>query len=209
MGAGMRLLSIILIALVSFPCLAAAPTHFSVGSVFARQPDGSLNVTFTIITTKGYVSFSIPEEWGVMQMQSEPPVAVVGIQIPDSADSPTSDAANLSLSLIQVNTPEGARALNIIGKRYEGQVVTSSRAGWDVYSQKAHQNGTLYTIVDAKKGIADVIAAVRIAWPELANHSSEYDKSMENLFYDFLSSFDGNRGLYLQKQGEVARRPNR
>jgi hypothetical protein len=202
-----KLLIVAALFLASLPLLGY--TIPAVGDVIVSEPSNAPSVRFTVLTANGYVSFSVPKDWRVITMQSKPPVAVAGFQLVNPADKRTSDATNVAISLIQPGTELGEHALMKIGKSYEDQVTESSRLGWDLYSQKAPQKEVEYTILDAKKSIADVIVAVRVAWPHLPKNSPQYDTNMEGILDTLLRSVDGNLGVYITQPGDVLRRPEK
>jgi hypothetical protein len=204
----MRSISIISILLLASLPMTAGNT-FDVGDVAVLQANTSPNVRFTIITTRGYVGFSVPKDWRVLSLQSKPPVATVAFLAPNSADEGTQDSTNVAISLIQSDTDQGKSALSRVGKSYEGAVEASSHSGWDCYSQGAHQKKTSYTILDAKKSVADVVVSVRVAWPHLPKNPPSYDSDMRTLFESLLDAIDGNLGAYTTKPGEVVRRPDK
>jgi hypothetical protein len=207
-GNAMRSISVIAILLfASLPMMAG--NTLDVGDVAVLQANASPNVRFTIITTKGYVGFSVPKDWRVLSLQSKPPVATVAFLAPNSADEGTPDSTNVAISLIQPDTDQGKSALSRVGKSYEGAVEASSHSGWDCYSQGAHQKKTSYTLLDAKKSVADVVVSVRVAWPHLPKNPPGYDSEMRALFESLLDAIDGNLGVYTTKPGEVVRRPDK
>jgi hypothetical protein len=194
--------------LISLPAVALPiSAEPAVGDVATLQSAETGLIEFTIITEAGYVSFSVPENWRVISMRSQLPVAAAGFQMPDGDDVGTPDATNVSMSLIQAETDQGKRALSLVGQSYEGKVTKSSDMGWDIYEQEAHQGETMYTIVDAKKKIADVVVATRIAWPHLTSDISKHNKVMKDVFDKLLRSIQGSMGVYKRKQGDVVRHP--
>jgi hypothetical protein len=207
---GNAMCSISVIANLFFASLPMmADNTLYVGDVVVLQANPSPNVRFTIITTKGYVGFSVPKDWRVLSLQSKPPVAAAAFLAPNSADEGTHDSTNVAITLIQPNTDQGKSALSRVGKSYEGDVVASSRSGWECYSQSTHQKKTTYTILDAKKSVADVIVSVRVAWPRLPKNPLSYDSDMKAVFESLLDAIDGNLGSYPIKPGEVVRRPDK
>ncbi len=205
--AGRSISIIATVLLASIPMTAG--NMLDVGDVAVSQANTSPNVRFTIMTAKGYVGFSVPKDWRVIAMQSKPPVAAAAFLAPNSADANTPDSTNVSISLIQPGTDQGKSALDRIGKSYEGDVEASSRSGWECYSQIAHQKKTIYTILDAKKNVADVVVSVRVAWPHLTKNSASYDSDMKAVFESLLDAIDGNLGSYTIKPGEIVRRPDK
>jgi hypothetical protein len=209
-GEGNAMRSFSVVAILLFATLPmTAGNMLDVGDVVVSQADTSPIVRFTVMTAKGYVGFSVPKDWRVLSLQSKPPVAAAAFLAPNSADEGTPDSTNIAISLIQSEADQGKSALNRVGKSYEGDVETSSRSGWECYAQSAHQKKTIYTILDAKKSVADVTVSVRVAWPHLPKNSPSYDSDMKALFGTLLDAIDGNLGSYQIKPGEVVRRPDK
>jgi hypothetical protein len=207
-GSAVRGVSIVAgLLLASLPSIVGQTPE--VGDVAALQGDTLPNVHFTIMTAKGYVGFSVPRDWPVIAMQSKPPVAVAAFVVPNSADKGTPDSTNIVISLIEPDTDKGKSALSRVGRSFEGEVAASSHSGWECYSQSAHQKKTTYTILDAKKSVADVIVSVRVAWPHLPKNSPNYDSDMRSVFETLLDAMDGDLGVYTVRQGEVVRRPDK
>ena len=87
-------------------------------------------------------------------------------------------------------------------------MTTENRNEWTVYRQTVHQGDILYTVLDAKAAKADVICGVRLAWPHLQGHTSDYDVRMESLFNATLASISGGVGVYEAQEGEIVRHPD-
>ncbi|HEY6111126.1 MAG TPA: hypothetical protein VIV62_01295 [Chthoniobacterales bacterium] len=163
---------------------------------------------FKIITPKGFVGFSVGNDWPVIAIQSKLPVAAAGFQIPNAADENTADSTNLAITLYDQTTIKGRDALAAIGKAYGGKTPTvDHRNNWTIYTQESKQGDTFYTVFDAKSKVADVAVAIRLAWPHLANNAKDYDKQMTALFRRVLDSIHGSVGPYKPKPNEVIRRP--
>jgi hypothetical protein len=163
---------------------------------------------FTIVTTKGYVSFAVPDDWRVIAMQSKSPVAVAAFQIPNPADSGTPDATNVAVSLFSVETKPGRDGERDVGRQFGPTAPTvTAKDGWTVYTQTANQGDTLYTIIDAKKSCADVVVGVRFAWPHLPKNAPELDTQMKGQLDSVLDSVNGALGRPQRKDGDVVRRP--
>lgn len=167
-------------------------------------------VEIKIITEKGYVAFTVKDEWQVIAMQSKPPVAVAGFQILNSADENTSESSNLAISIFHVQYPQALEALKKVGQRY-GSIdpKVENFKDWTVYRQQVNQGETIYSVLDAKKDVTDVAVGVRLAWPHLANNPPMYDREMELIFRTVLDSIYGGVGPYKPKDGEVIRRPTK
>lgn len=178
------------------------------GDVGTVASPGSQDIQFTIVTKKGYVRFVTGNRWSVLSMQSKAPITVAAFQIKNPADEGTPNSSNLLLSLLSPGTKQSDKALEVIGRPYgDAKVQTSKNGGWTIYRQQSHQGATLYTILDAKKPVADVIATVRLAWPKLDKVSAKYEAEMQGLFERFLQSVEGKVGQYVPIKGEVMRRP--
>jgi hypothetical protein len=195
-----------LLALGAAVTYGAAP---EMGDVIVTPPGSSPLVRFTIITPKGYVGFSVPKDWKVLSMNSKPPVAAIALQMPNPSDEGTPDSTNIAIDLIQPDSDQGKHALSKVGQAYEGDAQTSTHSGWDCYSQNAHQKKTLYTILDAKKSVADMIVWVRVAWPHLSRNAPDQDTIMKAAFNSLLDDVDGGLGQYASKPGDVLRRPEK
>jgi hypothetical protein len=165
-------------------------------------------VQFTIITPKGSVTFATGGEWTVGPVQTKLPVAVMAFQIQDPADEGTPDSTNVIISLYDPATPEGRHALETMGKSYGPVAPTASRVGeWQVFDQRAAKTGTEYTILDARRDVADVTVGVRLAWPHLPAHAKGHEAAMRRLFSRLLTSVHGELGEYKPRPGENVLRP--
>lgn len=165
-------------------------------------------VELKIFTEDGYVSFAAEDQWPVIASQTKPPVAVMAFQIPNQGDASTQDSTNLSISLFTLNSPKAQSALAKIGKSFGFENPTNQKyKDWETYSQRAMQEQTSYTILDATKKVANVVVAARLAWPTLNTNRMSYDQEMRKLFYNFLDSINGYTGKYEPKPNEVVRRP--
>lgn len=165
-------------------------------------------VELTIVTTTGYVRFSVPDDWGVMAMQTKPPVSVAAFQVFNPADQGTPHSTNAAVTLYYPDTERGRTALSVIGRAYGNAPPSKSEVdGWTLYEQHPSQNGTAYTVLDAKKAVADVVVGIRLAWPELPNNPPDYNSTMRNSFEALRQSVSGGLGVPSSRQGEVIRRP--
>ena len=164
-------------------------------------------VDLTVVTPKGHVTFSVGDEWGAGS-PTKLPAAVFAFQIPDRADEGTPHSTNVAVGIYDPNTVQGRDALKTFGKRYGTSEPKSSHIGaWQVLEQSADQGGTGYVILDARRDIVDVTATIRLAWPQLAAHSKDYDRKMRETFRKLLDSVHGELGQYQRKDGDVVRRP--
>jgi hypothetical protein len=166
-------------------------------------------VEMKIVTTTGFVAFTVGDNWSVLSMQPRLPIAAGVFQIPDSADVGTKDSTNLIVMLFQADSEKAREKFDSPIKRLgDGDPENESFDDWTIYRQQAKQGDTLYSILDAKrKGVADVWVSVRLAWPHLGSNSDGYNVEMEALFRTFLRSIRWGLGSYVPRDDEVIRRP--
>jgi hypothetical protein len=162
---------------------------------------------FKIITPKGFVAFSVENEWPVIAMQSKLPIAAVGFQIPNPADQNISDSTNLAVTLYDEATAKGREALSAVGRAYGKPPTISRRSNWTIYAQESKQGETIYTVLDGTSKVADVAVAIRLAWPHLSKNAREYDKQMKAVFERVLDSIHGGLGPYKRQANDVIRCP--
>ncbi|HEY2071632.1 MAG TPA: hypothetical protein VGG48_18880 [Rhizomicrobium sp.] len=191
--------------LTSSGVLAAEPPH--TGDVAVQQVANGMR--FTIITPHGFVGFDANSSWGVLAMQTKPPVTVTAFQIPDPADDGSPDATNLAVSLYQKDSPEGQDAIASTEQKYGMfTIATESHNDWTVHVRRTAQDGTIYIMLDAQAPRADMVCGVRLAWPQLDSHAEGYDGKMKTLFLAMLDSIQGKTGAYQVHPGEVVRTPD-
>jgi hypothetical protein len=160
-----------------------------------------------VVTPKGHVTFSVGDEWPA-GTPTKFPAAVFAFQIPDPADEGTPHSTNVAVGIYDPKTVQGRDALKTFGKKYGTSDPKASRIGaWQVLEQSADQGGTRYVILDARRDVVDVTATVRLAWPQLAAHSKDYDRAMRETFRKLLDSVHGEVGQYQRKDGDVVSRP--
>jgi hypothetical protein len=165
-------------------------------------------VELSIVTTKGYVRFNVPDDWRVLHMQTKPPVSVAAFQVLNPADDGTPHSTNVAVSLFHVDHEKGRVAADGLGKLH-GSATPEVRGEWTIYSQVRLQQGTKYSVVDATRSIADVVVLVRFAWPDLPNNPPGYDKQMHAAMAAVQASVTGGLGTVPMRDGEVIRRPTR
>jgi hypothetical protein len=166
-------------------------------------------VEMKIVTTTGFVAFTVEDNWFVQSMQSRMPIAAGVFQIPNSAHNGTKDSTNLIVMLFEANSDRAREKFESPIKQY-GVIAPESESfdEWTIYRQDAKQGDTIYSILDAKrKAVADVSVSVRLAWPHLGPNSKGYNVEMQSLFRAFLKSIRGGIGPYVPRDGEVIRRP--
>jgi hypothetical protein len=159
------------------------------GSLAPAQAD----VGQKIATPKGYVAYTVGDDWKVVQLQSRTPVATAVYQVPNPADEKTSESTNVVLILYDLSTDRGRRRFNIPLPTYgDDKPAESTLNGWAVFRQTGMQNEVEYTILDARRDqVGDMAATVRVAWPHLPGNAKGYDEQMEKTFRSFLASVQG------------------
>jgi len=192
-------LTLLLAASAAGAAEVPSPGDVAAGTVAGGGTD------FTLITTSGYVSFTAGDDWGVLDMQSRPPIAVAAFQIPDPADRGTDDSTNLVISLYRSGDAKAEEALAKVRASHKAWK-TRVDGDWSVAETDAPQRQTLYTILDADKLCGDVVCGVRLAWPHLASHTN-YDARMRSTFKAFLASVRTGSGPYHVPDGATVRRP--
>jgi hypothetical protein len=161
-------------------------------------------VDFTIVDR---VQFSVPADWPVIANKSTSEKTVFAFQIPNAADKGTSDSSNLSITAADLRT---ALDRDVFQKQVSGTDHNSQEKnlveGWGCSTFSAMQRSTQaqYVIWDCRRMIADCGVSVRLAWPHLPQNPPDYDKQMEAVLSNFLTSVGPFKGV--PKSG-VLRRP--
>jgi hypothetical protein len=168
----------------------------------------SFAVELTVVTERGFVRFTVPDEWKVLKTQTKPPVSALVFQIENPADAGTPHSTNVAVSLMDTSTEAGKAAASRIGKQF-GAIApkVDSENDWTVYTQRATQNGAQYAVVDATRNVADVVVSIRFAWPELPENAPNYNASLHAAMQNIRASVSGGMGLPPERPGEVVRRP--
>jgi hypothetical protein len=161
-------------------------------------------VDFTIVDR---VQFSVPADWPVLASKSTSEKTVFAFQIPNSADTGTSDSSNLSLIATDLKSAQDRDAFqkqapNANENTQEKNLVE----GWKCSTFSAAQDSTQteYVIWDCRRLVSDSGISVRIAWPHLRNNPSNYDKQMETVLSSFLAHVAPFKGV---PKSEVLRHP--
>jgi hypothetical protein len=143
-------------------------------------------VVFTVVDR---VQFSVPESWPVIASKSTAEKTVFAFQIPNAADEGTPDSSNLSIVSSYL---KDAKDKDAFERKAFSQAPASQEKklvdGWRCGSFSAMQNSTQYVDWDCYRVVADCGVFVRIAWPHLPKNPTGYDKQMETILANFLSS---------------------
>ena len=163
-------------------------------------------VDFTIVDR---VQFSVPADWPVIANKSTSEKTVFAFQIPNDADKDTSDSSNLSVIATDLKTAQDKDAFQKqASATSQNAQVRNLVEGWgcSTFSAVQHSTQTPYVIWDCRRMIADCGVSVRIAWPHLPKNPNDFDKQMELVLSNFLTSVGPFKGL--PKSGVLRRQAN-
>jgi hypothetical protein len=143
-------------------------------------------VVFTIVER---VQFSVPGDWPVISSKSTAEKTVFAFKIPNIAEKGTPDSTNL---VIVSSYLKDAQDKNAFEKKASSPDHPAQEKklvhGWRCTSFSAMQDSTQYVVWDCYRVVARCGVYVRIAWPHLPKNPSDYDKQMEAVLSDFLTS---------------------
>jgi hypothetical protein len=152
-------------------------------------------VDFTIVDR---VQFSVPGDWPVIASKSTSEKTVFAFQIPNAADEGTSDSSNLSIIATDLKTAQDRDAFQnqASGADHNAQEKNLVE-GWgcSTFSAIQHSTQAQYIIWDCRRVIADCGISVRLASPHLPKNPSDYDKQMETVLSNFLTSVGPFKGV--------------
>ena len=153
------------------------------------------SVAFGFVTSGGTVHFWVPTDWVVLTVDSKDGVYMAVYQVLNPADDGTPDSTNIAVAFYDLNQHHGQEASQLIGKRYGADPVVQSNDGeWVIYAQHTHRGDIQYVVIDAKKTVADVLASVRCAWPQLTKNPAGYDDQMQSICTSLWRSVEGKLG---------------
>lgn len=163
-------------------------------------------VDFTIVDR---VQFSVPGDWPVLASKSTSEKTVFTFQIPNAADSDTSDSTNLSFISTYLRSAQDRDAFQKQSSSTDHNAQEKKLVeGWGCSTFSAIQRSTQtqYVIWDCRRIISDCGISVRIAWPHLPKNPPDYDKQMEIVLSNFLTSVGPFKGM--PKSGVLRRQVN-
>lgn len=197
-------LSLLVLAANGNPLFAESPAAGDVGATRSATPDST---DFSLITTNGFVCYTIRSEWKVLSMQSRPPKTAATFQIPNPADVNTPYSTNFVLMTFESDSLDAMAAFAKVSASRYAEASNSKFGQWELVSQEAKQGPTEYSIRDAWRKTPGAAVFVRLAWPHLPANAKDYDSQMEAIFRSVLDSVSGGIGPKAKKDGEVFRRP--
>ena len=153
------------------------------------------------------IRFSVPGNWPVIASKSTAEKTTFAFQIPNRADKKTPDSSNLVivasyLSNAQEREDFEKKASTIENSATEEKLVE----GWRCSTFSGMQKSTQYVIWDCYRIVADCGVKVRIAWPHLPKNPPDYDKQMEAILSDFLTSVAPSKPVDPTSKSGVLRR---
>ncbi len=166
------------------------------------------DVEFKMVTSGGFVAFTVADHWPVLSMATKPPIMSAVLQLPNVADERTPDSTNLAIRFFDLRMDAARDKFRVVGKQIgDSAPAVETFEEWTVYRQRARQAETEYTILDAKRELKSLSVTVRLAWPHLARNSPTYDDEMEQTFRSVLTSIREHVGAWEPGENEVIRRP--
>ncbi len=187
---------------VASPAIAAIET----GDVAVLALPDHHAIRFTLITTGGYVGFDAGADWGVVEMQSRPPVMTTTFQIPDSIGG----KVEATVHLLQPDTAGGQEAVAAYDRAH-ASLKPENYKGWTIFTSFTYHEispkPTIYTVMDARATQGDVICAVHLSWPNTSARDAGFGTDMKAAFMALLDSVQGGTGPYQAAPGEVVRHP--
>ena len=152
------------------------------------------------------IRFSVPGNWPVIASKSTAEKTIFAFQIPNRADKKTSDSSNLvivssNLRNAQEKEDFEKKASTIENNATEQKLVE----GWRCSTSTGMQKSTQYVVWDCYRIVADCGVKVRIAWPHLPKNPPDYDRQMEAVLSDFLTSVAPSKPLDPTSKGVLRR----
>lgn len=152
------------------------------------------------------IRFSVPGNWPVISSKSTPEKTTFAFKIPNRADKKTSDSSNLVivssyLSNAQEKEDFEKKASTTENNATEQKLVER----WRCSSFTGMQKSTQYVVWDCYRIVADCGVKVRVAWPHLPKNPPDYDRQMEGVLSDFLTTVAPSRPLEPTSKGVLRR----
>lgn len=162
----------------------------------------------SIITSKGYVSYSVGDDWSLVTMQTRPPKTTAVFQIPNPADKDAPAFGRLSLMTFETDSSVAMAAF----KKLLGNVRTEIRQKahykqWEVYGRETKEGKVVHSSRFACRQVSGVSVIVQITWPHLRSNGDRYDSEMEDLLRTALDSVASGMGPLPEREGGQIFRP--
>jgi hypothetical protein len=159
----------------------------------------------SVITSKGYFSYSVGDDWSLVSMQTKPPKTTAVFEVPNPADKAARETARFSLMTFEVDSPVAMAGFKklLVRARAEGKQKTRYKQ-WELYSRDGEKGRVDYSIREACKQISGVCVMARITWPRSRSSRESLDLQMENLFRSALDSVTGDIGSLPPRNDQTA-----
>jgi hypothetical protein len=165
-------------------------------------------VDLSVVTSRGYVTYTVPGDWKVLDMYTKAPKTSAIFQINNPADEGTPDSTNLGVLTFETNSPEATATFQKMAAKYRAEASARGKHGaWKVFSCQAPQARTMYHGRYAIRDVPGAHVFVTFAWPQLPRNPPDYDRRMEATLFHFLDSVKGGLGPKPITGGEVVRHP--
>ena len=166
-------------------------------------------IDLSVVTSRGYVTYTVPGDWTVLDMQTKAPKTSAVFQIKrNPAEASTSDSTNLSISTFEDNSPEATATFQNMAAKHRAEASARSKHGaWQLFTRQAPQGKTMYQVRYAFRDVVGAHVFVSCAWPLLPRNAPRYDADMQAAFIAVLDSVKGGLGPKPRTGGEVVRRP--
>ena len=151
------------------------------------------------------IRFSVPGSWPVRASKSTAEKTTFGFQIPNRADKKTSDSSNLVIVSSYLSNAQEREDFEKKASTIENSATEQKLEGWRCSTLTGMQKSTQYVVWDCYRIVADCGVKVRIAWPHLAKNPSDYDKQMEAVLFDFLTSVAPSKPVDPTSKGVLRR----
>jgi hypothetical protein len=159
----------------------------------ASVATGAEQVVFTVVDR---VQFSVPGDWPVVASKSTAQKTIFAFQIPNPAEKGTSDSSNLSIVASDLKDAKEREAFEKKASSPEHNAQEKKLVeGWRCRSFSAMQESTEYVVWDCYRVVENCAVSVRQAWPHLHKNPPDYDRQMETVLSDFLTSIAPSKKL--------------
>jgi hypothetical protein len=165
-------------------------------------------VDLSVVTTKGYVTYTVGGKWKVLSMQTKAPKTSAIFQIKNPADEGTPESTNFCILTFETDSRDATATFEkIVARRRAEKSTRGEHGAWEVFSRNAMRGKTPYQARDAVRDIPGAHVLITFAWPRLPRNPPQYDAKMEATFFAILDSVKGGLGPKPRTGGEVVRRP--
>jgi hypothetical protein len=171
--------------------------------LFASLAVATDYVEFSVVQR---IKFFVPGNWPVISSKSTPEKTTFAFQIPNRADKKTPDSSNLVIVSSYLSNAQEKEDFEKTASTIENNATDQKLVvGWGCQTFTGMQKSTQYVVWDCYREVADCGVKVRIAWPHLPKNPPDYDKQMEAVLSDFLSSVTPSKPLDPASKGVLRR----